>query len=66
MATKKDFTQVAHDVFLQATGQVETSPGKDEAKVAAGRAGGAARKTALAPDERRRIASEAAKARWKK
>jgi hypothetical protein len=38
MATKKDFTQVAHAVFMQATGQ--TPKPKQTAKQIAGRAGG--------------------------
>lgn len=38
MATKKDFTQVAHAVFMQATGQAPKP--KQTAKQIAGRAGG--------------------------
>ena len=66
MATKKDFTQVAHAVFMQATGAAPKPAAKSESAVRAGRAGGAARGASLTPEDRRRIASEAAKARWKK
>ena len=39
MATKRDFTQVAHDVFMRATGQAPAKKAPS-AKQLAGRAGG--------------------------
>ena len=39
MATKRDFTQVAHDVFMRATGQAPAKKAPN-AKQLAGRAGG--------------------------
>ena len=39
MATKKDFSQVAHDVFMRATGQAPAKKAPS-AKQLAGRAGG--------------------------
>jgi hypothetical protein len=42
----------------------EPLPGKDEARAAGGRKGGAARADKLTSEERSRIASRAAAARW--
>lgn len=76
MATKtnprKDFTQVAHDVFLKATSEVPAQPEITPEKKAAiesgrrgGLKGGAGRATTLTPERRSEIAKKAAKARWK-
>ena len=65
MATKKDFTQVAHAVFMQATGQ---APKKVEtAKQAAGRKGGLkggkARMAALTDEQRLELSAKGVAAR---
>lgn len=67
---KRDFTQVAHDVFRRAIGEVTDAPPADEsAKARAGRAGGrkggAARAASLTAEQRSAIAKRAAAARWK-
>lgn len=52
-----------------ATGEIEDKPaddGKDQAAVALGRKGGAARAKKLTPDQRSEIARAAAKERWKR
>jgi len=59
MATKKDFTQVAHAVFLQATGE---APKKVEtAKQIAGRkgglVGGKSRMASMSDDEKARLSA---------
>lgn len=67
---KRDFTQVAHDVFRRAIGEAPapTPPVDESAKVRAGRAGGkkggVARAARLSADERRESARKAARARW--
>jgi hypothetical protein len=68
MSIKKDFTQVAHAVFEQAIGAVLPTPQpvKKDSAVTAGRKGGLARKAKLSAEDRSRIASDAAKTRWKK
>lgn len=68
MATKRDFTQVALDVVRRATGET-TAPvpsKKQESGRKGGLRGGAARATALTPEQRAEIARVAAQARWKK
>lgn len=68
MATKRDFTQVAFDVVRRATGET-TAPvpsKKQESGRKGGLRGGAARATALTPEQRAEIARVAAQARWKK
>jgi hypothetical protein len=69
---KRDFTQVAHDVFKRAIGEAppEPTPPVDESpKVRAGRAGGkkggAARAAKLSAEERSEAARRAARARWR-
>lgn len=65
---KKDFTQVAFDVFQQATGEVPKhapSP-KQEAGRKGGLKGGAKRMASMTEDERRDLAVKAASARWSK
>ena len=68
MSTKKDFSQVAHAVFLQATGAAPVK--KETPKQVAGRKGGlkggASRAIVLTPEQRSEIARVAAQARWKK
>lgn len=60
MATKRDFTQVAHDVFMQATKQ---APAKNapSAKQLAGRAGGLVggkqRMASMSAEERARLSA---------
>ena len=69
----KDTNQLAASVVAQATGQIQTQsePKKEKnpAAVALGRLGGLkggnARAIKLTTDERKRIATEAAKSRWK-
>jgi hypothetical protein len=70
---KRDFTQVAHDVFRRAIGEappVETPPADESPKVRAGRAGGkkggTARAAKLTPEERSEAARRAAQGRWLK
>ncbi len=67
MATKKDFTQVAHAVFQQATGEVKapTPSKKQESARKGGLVGGGARSAKLSAEARSAIAKKAAKARWK-
>lgn len=70
MAAKKDFTQVAHDVFMRATGEASAPAPAPTKKQERGRKGGlkggAVRATALTPEQRSEIARVAAQARWKK
>lgn len=67
MATKKDFTQVAHAVFMQATGQAPKP--KQTAKQIAGRAaglkGGKARMEAMNEAQRVELAMKGVAARKK-
>ncbi len=64
----RDFNTLADAIVKTATGETESLPGKDSAAVESGRRGGlkggAARAEKLTPEERRAIASRAAKARW--
>lgn len=66
MATKKDFTQVAHAVFLRATGEVETpaQSKKQQSGRKGGLIGGEARAAKLSPEQRTEIAKRAAQKRW--
>lgn len=55
MATKKDFTQVAFDVFRQATGEAKKRPAPSDKIIASskgGKAGGRTRMAALTPEQR--------------
>jgi hypothetical protein len=68
----KDFNEVAFNVVQIATGQApkpEPPKPKNPAAVTLGRLGGlkggAARKAALSPEQRKAIAKKAAEARWK-
>ena len=67
MAGKKDFSQVAHDVFMQATGQAP-EPKRDTTRQIASRKGGLkggkGRMASLTPEERSELAKKAATARW--
>lgn len=64
----RDPNQLAKIVVDIATGEVADTPPepKDKAAAAKGRAGGAARSTALDPQRRREIAQKAAAQRWAK
>jgi hypothetical protein len=68
----RDPAQLAKFIVDVATGEVEDreptpeEQGKDPAAVALGRRGGLARASQLDPDQRRHVATKAAKARWKK
>lgn len=67
---RKDFTQVAFDVFKQAIGEVEAPEEELTWKKAdsqkGGLKGGKARAEKLTPEERSEIARKAAIARWNK
>lgn len=68
MTAKRDFTQVAHQVFLEATGQVPKkapSP-KQEAGRKGGLKGGSKRMADMTPEQRKELALKAAGARWNK
>jgi len=68
----RDPAQLAKFIVDVATGQVEDreptpeEQGKNPAAVALGRKGGAARASKLSPQERARIAKQAAEKRWKR
>jgi hypothetical protein len=65
---KKDFTQVAFDVFQQAIGEKpkqEPLSGKKADSSKGGKIGGKARAEKLTPEQRSEIAKKAAQARWK-
>ena len=65
----KDFTQVAFDVFRQASGEVPNPAPDTAAKKASrkgGLKGGTARSIKLTPTRKREIAVKADQARWKK
>lgn len=63
-----DPAQAAKSILDQITGDAEKQPEKDPAAVALGRRGGlkggAARRDALTPEERKASAKKAAEARW--
>ena len=67
---RKDFSQIAFDVVQQAIGEVVPEPIDDKKKAAqesgrrGGLKGGAARATALTPEQRSEIAKKAAAKRW--
>jgi hypothetical protein len=69
-----DLNQIAANIVAQSTGQplpsLTPKPEKNPAAVALGRLGGLkggkARAASMTPDERKRIAAAAAKARWGK
>lgn len=66
---KKDVNILASEIVEQATQEPETQPDrKNPAAVALGRLGGLkggkARASKLTPEQRKEIASKAAKARW--
>jgi hypothetical protein len=70
----RDFNQLAHQIMLESTGQVQPlqpeQSTKNPAAVLLGRLGGlkggAARAAKLGPRKRSQIAAKAAKARWGK
>lgn len=68
MATKKDFSQVAHDVFMRATGQAPAKKAPS-AKQLAGRAGGLkggkARMEAMTDEQRTELAMKGVAGRKK-
>jgi hypothetical protein len=60
-----DPARAARSILDQVTGEKpRVTPEKNPAAVELGRRGGEARKAALAPEDRKRIASEAARKRW--
>jgi hypothetical protein len=61
-----DPAQAAKSILDAITGEDERpeQPAKNPAAVELGRRGGTARKAALAPEERSRIAADAARKRW--
>ena len=67
--TRRDTNTLAFDIMQQATGQ-KPDDGKNKAAVALGRLGGLkggrARAEKLSPDQRTRIAKQAATKRWGK
>lgn len=65
MSAKKDFTQVAHNVFLQASGAIPKQAAPKQRGT--GRAtGGSARMATMTAEERKELALKAAGARWSK
>ncbi len=68
MASKKDFTQVAHDVFMQATGQApkpKPLTAKQIAGSKGGLKGGKARMDALTAEQRADLAAKGVAGRKK-
>ena len=66
---RKDFVQVAHSVFQQASGEVAPAAPPTKAQETGrkgGLTGGKARADKLSPEQRAEIARKAAEARWKK
>jgi len=68
---RKDFVQVAHSVFQQASGEspapeAEKLAGKKADSSKGGLKGGKTRMNALTPEERQELAKKAATARWSK
>lgn len=63
----RDPNELAHNIMRIATGEAENDrpEEKDPAAVAMGKKGGAARAKSLTPEERKAIAENAAKERWK-
>jgi hypothetical protein len=70
MPAKKDFTQVAFEVFKRAVGEEPASPPTRTPRQLnsskGGVKGGASRAAKLTPEQRSEIARLAAQARWKK
>lgn len=65
MAAKKDFTQVAHAVFLQATGGAPVKTAKQLAGRKGGLVGGVKRMAAATEEERARLSAMGVDARKK-
>jgi hypothetical protein len=65
MSKKLDFTQVAFNVAMQATGEAPRVPAP-KPKGTGKAVGGAKRMASLTPDERKELALKAAGARWAK
>ena len=63
MATKKDFTQVAHGVFVQATGGPPMKTAKQLAGRKGGLVGGKKRMESATPEERARVSAMGVAAR---
>ena len=65
---RRDVNQLARSVMEHIERIADENPGKNPAAVALGRKGGLkggrARMDSLSPDERRKLAAKAAKARW--
>lgn len=68
MRIKRDFSEVAHDVFRKSIGEDETpdEQPKNQAAVELGSKGGKARADKLTAEQRKEAASKAAKTRWGK
>jgi hypothetical protein len=66
MAAKKDFTQVAHSVFVQATGGAPVKTAKQIAGSKGGQVGGKKRMESATADERARLSALGVAARKKK
>lgn len=65
MSAKLDFTQVAHRVMQQATGEIPKVAAPKQKGV--GKAvGGSKRMADMTPEQRKELALKAAGARWKK
>lgn len=66
MATKKDFTQVAHAVFQRAVGEASETQlsERQQAGSKGGTRGGKARMQTLTDEQRVELAKRAAAARW--
>jgi hypothetical protein len=65
MTAKKDFTQVAHSVMLQATGAIPKIAAPKQ-KAAGKAVGGAKRMADMTAEQRKELALKAAGARWSK
>jgi hypothetical protein len=63
MSTKKDFSQVAHAVFVQATGGAPVKTAKQLAGRKGGLLGGKKRMEAASPEERARVSAMGVAAR---
>jgi hypothetical protein len=70
VAPRKDFTQIAHDVFRKSVGEKDPAPAKAAPKKTPaqqqGAEGGKKRAGNLTPEQRKEIARKAAEARWAK
>ncbi len=62
----RDPNQLAKSIIDIATGQVEYPTGKSPNRAKGGEKGGRARADSLTPEQRSKIARNAAQARWKK